>query len=197
MTSPAIPPERIDSGPAILRRWQRSDLDAVYEALLETREHLMPWLPWAAEVSREGQREFLEQAVLNWESGEVFGYAMTVGGLIAGSAGLHRRSGPGGLEIGYWVHAAHTRHGLASAAAAALTDAAFGLPDTERVEIVVNEKNVASLGVPRKLGFEIAGRREARWKPSGGSATDVIWQLTREQWAARAQDGRKRRLATP
>jgi len=171
MTSP---PERIDSGPAILRRWQRSDLDPVYEALLETREHLTPWLPWAAEVSREGQREFLEQAVLNWESGDAFGYAMIIDGLIAGSIGLHRRSGPGELEIGYWVHAAHTRHGLASAAAAALTDAAFGLPGTERVEIVVNEKNVASLGVPRKLGFEIAGRREASWRERGGCdlATD-------------------------
>lgn len=46
------------------------------------------------------------------------------------------RIGPGGLETGYWVHQAHTRRGLATAAAAALTDAALALPGIDRVEIL-------------------------------------------------------------
>ena len=58
------------------------------------------------------------------------------------------RIGPGGLEIGYWVHRACTRRGLATAASAALVEAAFGLPGVDRIEIVHDELNVASAGVP-------------------------------------------------
>ena len=71
------------------------------------------------------------------------------------------RIGPGGLEIGYWVHHAYTRRGLATAAAAALVEQAFRLPGVDRLEIVHDELNVASGGVPRKLGFTEVGRR--RW----------------------------------
>lgn len=41
---------------------------------------------------------------------------MVVGDEVVGGCGLHRRVGPGGLEIGYWVHAAWTRRGIAAAA---------------------------------------------------------------------------------
>src|SRR6266571_2216062 len=80
--------------------------------------------------------------------------AETVGG-----RGLMPRTGPGGLEIGYWVDAGHLRQGLATAAAAALVEAAFALPGIDRVEIVHDDANVASSGVPRKLGFAQVERR--------------------------------------
>ena len=67
------------------------------------------------------------------------------------------------------------------AAAAALVDAAFGLPGIDRVEIVHDEANIASSGVPRKLGFAEIARRP---RPDGPQApaesgTDVVWRLTR------------------
>jgi ribosomal-protein-serine acetyltransferase len=91
------------------------------------------------------------------------------------------RIGPGGLEIGYWVHPRHLRQGLATAAAAALTDAAFGLPGIGRVEIVHDEANVASSGVPRKLGFTEIARQPHPDGPQtpGESGIDVVWRLTR------------------
>ena len=69
------------------------------------------------------------------------------------------RIGPGGLEIGYWVHRAYTRRGLATAASAALVEQAFGLPGVDRVEIIHDELNVVSGRVPRKLGFTEVGRQ--------------------------------------
>ena len=72
---------------------------------------------------------------------------------VIGGSGLHRRRGPHGLEIGYWVHIDHTRCGYASEVAAAMTTTAFTIDGIERVEIHHDKANVASAGVPRRLGF--------------------------------------------
>ena len=84
------------------------------------------------------------------------------------SPGLMARIGPGGFEIGYWVHRAYTRRGLATAATAALVEQAFGLPGVDRVEIVHDELNVASAAIPRKLGFTEVGRRPLDLPPPPG-----------------------------
>src|ERR1019366_9383216 len=89
-------------------------------------------------------------------------------------------SGPGGLEIGYWVRRGYTRRGLATAAAAALVEQAFRRRDIDRVEIVHDELNVASGGVSRKLGFTEVGRRRIEPPAAAGTGTGVVWRLVRE-----------------
>jgi len=107
---------------------------------------------------------------------------MLVDERIAGSIGLMARIGPGGLEIGYWVHQAYTRRGLATAGSAALVEQAFAIPGIERVEIVHDELNVASGGIPRKLGFRETGRRPLDHQPLAGTGIGVVWELTRAEW---------------
>jgi len=53
------------------------------------------------------------------------------------------------------------------------------LPGVDRVEIVHDELNVASAGVPRKLGFTDAGRRRIDPPPEKGTGVGVIWRLVR------------------
>ena len=99
------------------------------------------------------------------------------GGVLAGGIGLMARIGPGGLEIGYWVRQAYTRRGLATAAAAALVEQAFRLPGVDRVEIVHDELNVASGGVPRKLGFTEVERAPDGPARAGRHRLGVVWRL--------------------
>ncbi len=176
------PPEHINAGPAVLRRWWATDLDAAYAAVLSSLEHLRPWMPWTDGFSPASQADFLAGCERDWESGVAYNYAILVDGEIAGSTGLMARIGPGGLEIGYWVHQAYTRRGLATAGAAALVREAFALPGIDRVQIVHDELNVASGGVPRKLGFAEVDRRPLDSKPPGGTGVGVVWELTRAQW---------------
>jgi RimJ/RimL family protein N-acetyltransferase len=77
------------------------------------------------------------------------------------------------------VHHAYTRRGLATAASAALVEQAFRLPGVDRVEIVHDELNAASGGVPRKLGFTEAGRRVLDPPPAQGTGVGVVWRLVR------------------
>jgi ribosomal-protein-serine acetyltransferase len=169
------PDEVITRGPVTLRRWREDDLDAVFRAVTESLDHLRPWMPWAADYSRDSAAGFLARSVAGWADGTEYGYAILAGGALAGSCGLMARIGPGGLEIGYWVHRAYTRRGLATTASAALVEQAFRLPGVDRVEIVHDEPNVASGGVPRRLGFTEVGRRPI----DEGTGVGVVWRLTR------------------
>ncbi len=183
---PPRPPELVDAGPAILRRWRAGDLEAGSEAVFASLEHLRPWMPWAVDFSRAAQAEFLVGSERDWQSGLAFNYAILVDDAIAGSAGLMARIGPGGLEIGYWVHQAYTRRGLATACSAALVDQAFALPGIERVQIVHDELNVASGGIPRKLGFARIEHRPLDHKPLAGTGMGVVWEVTRAHWTGTA-----------
>ena len=175
----ARPDEEIEHGQVILRRYREDDLDAVLAAVTESADHLSPWLPWAVNYSRESAEAFLDSSDLGWDDGTVYNYAITTAGALAGGIGLMARIGAGGLEIGYWVHQAFTRRGLATAAAAALVEQAFLLPGVDRLEIVHDELNVASGGIPRKLGFTEVGRRVLDMPPPAGTGVGVVWRLVR------------------
>ena len=177
------PNELIEHAPVTLRRFRAEDADALFHAVTESLGHLRPWMPWAADYSRASAEEYLAGSVKSWDEGTEYNYAImtaTTGGTaLAGVVGLMARIGPGGLETGYWVHPAYTRRGLATAATAALVEQAFRLPGVDRVEIVHDELNVASAGIPRKLGFTEVGRRPLDSPPPSGTGTGVVWRLAR------------------
>jgi RimJ/RimL family protein N-acetyltransferase len=173
------PDEVISRGDVTLRRYRADDLDAVLQAVTDSVDHLRPWMPWAAGYDRASAAGFLAKVPQDWAGGTAYNYAITTGGVLAGGCSLMARIGPGGLEIGYWVHHAYTRRGLATTASAALVEQAFRRPDIERVEIVHDELNIASGGVPRKLGFTEVGRRLIDPPSDAGTGVGVVWRLVR------------------
>jgi len=173
------PNELIEHAPVTLRRFRAEDVDALFGAVTESLEHLRPWMPWAADYSRASAEEYLAGSIKGWDEGTEYNYAILTGDALVGSIGLMTRCGPGGLEIGYWVHRAYTGRGLATAATAALVEEAFGLPGVDWVEIVHDELNVASGQIPRKLGFTEVERRPLDPPPPAGTGIGVVWRLTR------------------
>jgi len=157
------PPEYLSHGIAELRRWRAADAELTCRLVRESLEHLAPWMPWATESYGLGDaRDYVESCEDSWADGSAFQYLILTGGEPAGSAGLMARIGDGGLEIGYWVHPAFTGRGVATAASAALTEAALGLPGIDRVEIHHDILNLASERVPARLGYAPAGTTTAR-----------------------------------
>ncbi len=177
----ARPPETLSHGQVVLRRWRQDDADALLTAVLKSQEQLRLWMPWADGYDAGRAAEYVRGCDVQWASGEAFSYAITVGGQLAGSAGLHKRVGEDGLEIGYWVHSDLAGRGIATDAAAALTAAALALPGVSRVEIYHDAANAASGRIPAKLGY--TRLREQPSRDLGGSApgetgTEVVWQRT-------------------
>jgi RimJ/RimL family protein N-acetyltransferase len=110
-----------------------------------------------------------------------------VTGESAGSSGLHPRVGAGGLEIGYWVHSARHRTGLATEIAGALTRIAFEVEDCRWVEIRCARSNVASAGVPPKLGFvHEATLRDRLALPRGVVEDALVFTMLAKDYLASA-----------
>lgn len=164
-----------------LRRWTAEDVPVVHEVVTDSLDHLSPWMPWAANGYTEWDAaEFVLNSQVEWTRSETFAYAVALpdAGVI-GSCTLMTRIGAGGLEIGYWLSARHCGLGFATRAAAMLVQESFRV-GADRVEILHDEANVRSGGVPRRLGFTEVDRRPAPepWA-SGQVGTHVVWRRLR------------------
>jgi ribosomal-protein-serine acetyltransferase len=175
------PPDQLVHASIALRRWREADAGLCLRLVTESLEHLRPWMPWAtSDYGLAEATSYLQQCDKDWASGTAFPYLILASGQPAGSAGLMARIGDGGMEIGYWVHPDFTGRGVATSAAAALTEAAFALPGIDHVEIHHDVLNLASGRVPEKLGFSPVGTVEARFAPApGDSGTTQIWRIMR------------------
>lgn len=176
------PPYRIATPRLVLRCWNPDDAPRLHEAITESHEHLLPWMPWAADEPHDLDRriEILRIFRGRFDLGEeyVYGIFDPEERRVLGGTGLHSRAGPGAYEIGYWTRSGETRRGIATEAAAALTRVAFELLRVDRIEIRVEPTNRASLGIPRKLGFEREARLRRRHVAADGERKDlVVWSM--------------------
>jgi ribosomal-protein-serine acetyltransferase len=186
--SPVDLPERL-TGPdgLLLRRWVASDAGELGAAIIESAEHLRPWMAWVAEepLPLERRTAMINRWETDWAQGGDVVLGVFVRGRVAGGCGLHRRIGPDGLEIGYWIHPAFLRRGLATCVARVLTDAALALPGITRVEIHHDKANKASAGIPRRLGFQWLG--EVPDEPVAPAEIGIEWRwaMDKKTWDAR------------
>jgi RimJ/RimL family protein N-acetyltransferase len=195
------PPEYIDAGVIALRRNRVGDATALAKAVRESLDYLEPWMPWAQPEAGtvQAQSAHLAEAEAGWQRGTDFLYLMLrppgngeITGPredahraaqgsepdldeVLGAIGLHRRVGPGAIEIGYWTHAAHAGRGYMTAAAKAITQAAEALDDVERVEIHTDEANVRSAAIPPKLGYRLDRVDTRRPEAPAESGRLQIW----------------------
>ncbi len=185
-----VPPEQIDLPGYVLRRLTVADAAAVSSAASESMEHLRPWMPWATPegVSLEVQQARMSGPEWSWSPHGDYGYGVFLpDGRMVGSLGLHRRIGPGALEIGYWVHVGYIRRGIATMAARALTDAGFAMRGIRRMEIHCDAANGASAAVPARLGYRMVGSEEHEPEAPGEEGRRLIWVMYEREWKALAR----------
>lgn len=102
---------------------------------------------------------------------------------VIGGTGLNPRSGPGSLEIGYWIRVDEAQKGFGTKVAAALTRVAFEVNLVQRVEIRCNPLNEPSAAIPRKLGFIYEGTLRKRIPAADGSYEDtMVWTMLRSEY---------------
>ncbi len=180
-------PETISAPRLTLRRWVPDDALALATAITENVEHLRPWMPWiAAEPQSLPNRvALITQWQSEWERGGDVVIGAFIDGAVVGSTGLHRRRGPGVLEIGYWVHVDHIGNGYATEISDALTSASFTVAGIDRVEIHHDKANTASSKIPRRLGFTFAEETPVPVTSPGEVGIDCCWVVLKEQWQDR------------
>jgi RimJ/RimL family protein N-acetyltransferase len=181
------PAYRIVTRRLVLRCWQPADAPLLKEAVEASREHLLPWMPWAKDEPTDLQTKInlLRGFRGKFDLGQDFVYGVfnLEETQVLGGTGLHTRHGEKVREIGYWIHVNAIGQGLATELSAALTKVAFEVDQVEAVEIYCDAANVRSAAVPRKLGYTLDATRLRDRRPQG-LRTTLIWSLLAEEYPA-------------
>jgi RimJ/RimL family protein N-acetyltransferase len=174
-------PEALTAGSVQLRCWRRNFAEAMLIAIEDSLPELEQWMPWAQErPTIEGLREILIQGEVDFHADRSWEYTMFDGESddVIGGAGLHRTDQAGRFEIGYWVRTSWTGRGMATLATQTLINAASSCLDTARqIAIRMDQANLASVSVPRKLGFTLDAYEEREISAAGHTGRGYVWIL--------------------
>lgn len=140
----------------------------IKEAIDTSLAHLQRSVAWAqaAPFALETLAARLTASAAAFDAGQAWAFSILdpAETRVLGGAGLERAEdalvalvGPEAVEAGYWLRADATGHGYATEATACLTELAFTRLGASRVVICHDPANVASEGVPRRLGYRCVG----------------------------------------
>lgn len=146
---------------ALVRPYREADAAEHFAAVMESRDYLLPWLPWATTyASVDDSREFINSCIAHWYRREDFivGVWDAQTGRFVGGSGLHpRQRDVPSYEIGYWLRRTAQGHGYITETVKLLTDYAFASLGANSVYIRCDARNTRSAAIPRRLGFPQAG----------------------------------------
>jgi RimJ/RimL family protein N-acetyltransferase len=142
----------------LVRPYRVEDAEALREAIVESREHLRPWMPWADfHQTVEESRDWVTTKISDWllrKDLTVGIWEASEGGRYLGGTGLHPRDWDiPFFEIGYWLRKSAEGQGYIAEAVQLLVDFAFGSLGANRLEIQCDDRNERSAAVARRLGF--------------------------------------------
>jgi len=182
-----------------LRLLSADDADGVLEALVESRESLMRWVPDI------GRRQTADEVRLGLDlldrahnRGErlVYGLWHRATGRFVGETGLYDVSGSR-CTVGYWLRVTARGHGFVDEALSALERHAFRVLGLNVIEAHIAPDNVASRRVVDRHGYEAIGARMADasgmarqtrcsftswWMRGSYGATDLPERSVSERW---------------
>jgi RimJ/RimL family protein N-acetyltransferase len=174
---------RIETDRLVLRCYQPSDALKLRESMIESLDHLLPWMPWAKKEPEDLETviERLQLYRRQFDTGKdyLFGIFDKNEKKLIGSTGLHKRIGKNAREIGIWINVKYINNGFASETVCALTKVGFEIEHLSRLEIHCSPKNIRSKNIPKKLGYKLKTIR----KDSFEKETDeMIWTMVKSDY---------------
>jgi ribosomal-protein-serine acetyltransferase len=166
----------------VVRPYRESDAQALFEAVVESRDHLRPWLPFADEHQTvDESRNWILQKMANWILRDDLTLSVweKESNHYLGGTGLHPHDWAiGYFEIGYWIRVSAEGHGYIAESVRLLTEYAFNNLKANRIEIRCDELNARSAAIPERLGYVLEGHlRNHMATTDGRLRTTLIFSL--------------------
>ncbi len=180
-------PDRLVGERIVVRPYQAGDGQALYDAITESRDHILPWLPWgpgheSPEVSEEKVQLFRQL----WDTREdlPLGIWSLDGSRFLGGTGLHRFDlRLGSFEIGYWIRQSDEGKGYVTETVRLLADLVFQSLNGNRLMIRCAVGNHRSSAIPKRLGFVLEGVMRNTSMNAYGTLQDLeIYSLIPEDY---------------
>jgi ribosomal-protein-serine acetyltransferase len=142
----------------VLRSVEAEDASELYRVVAANREHLSPWMPWAAGQTLAGTEIFIRAAVRQERDHDGFQLAVTERDEICGVVGYHRLDHENDTtSVGYWLAADRQGRGVMTRAVGAIVDYAFDELHMHRIELRAAPANLRSRALAERLGFREEG----------------------------------------
>jgi len=138
-----------------LRRYSAQDAPALNEALMESREEMIPWMTWfRPDYGLKDSESWIAFQVRAFDLAEEFSFSIRdAEDRLLGGCGLNKIDRENRVaNLGYWVRSSCTCRGIASEAVRQLCVWAYDKTLLNRLEIVASVHNAASLRVAAKCG---------------------------------------------
>lgn len=176
--------ERLVTDRCIVRPFREADVAALARHANDRAVWLQLRDRFPHPYTEADARQFLEHLR---RAGPLTHFAIEVDGEAAGGIGLEPQVDvhAGSAEIGYWVARAAWGRGVATAAVRALTEFVFERDKWRRLFAGVFSTNPASMRVLEKVGYRREGVLRQAVIKDGTVLDQVVYGLTREDWARR------------
>ena len=138
----------------------------LYDLIDRNRNHLRVWMPWLDwNTTPADSQTFIKASLERFAVGNGLDAGIWFEGVLAGVIGLHYINyNSRKTEIGYWLGADFSGHGIMTKTCSALLEHCFEDLKLHRVEIRCAEQNFKSCAIPERLGFGLEGTmRDAEW----------------------------------
>jgi RimJ/RimL family protein N-acetyltransferase len=173
--SVSAPPDELAVDGLLLRRLTKQDAVPLQSAIRASREHLVPFMPFASADPDhlEFRRQWIAAVAERFDQGSSFNYGVLKNGAVVGGCSIDSKP-HGAASIGYWVHVDHTRRGYATAVARALRDAAVDAGFSP-VLLRHDQANIASKVIAKRLGFRFLRSEPHSIDAPGQTGTSLVW----------------------
>jgi RimJ/RimL family protein N-acetyltransferase len=176
-------PQSLESRRLLIRAPRPGDAAVVNAGILESFESLHPWMPWARTAPSVDETEkVMRESVARWalRTAMMMLLFRKEDGELVGGSGLHEIewSVPR-FEIGYWARRRYQGQGYIVESTQAIARFAFDRLKARRVEIRCDVKNLRSVRVAERAGFQREGvLRNQALTPAGVLRDTAIFALT-------------------
>jgi RimJ/RimL family protein N-acetyltransferase len=173
MRSIPLPRPPLTDGDILLRPWERGDVKAVTAACQDPE--IPRWTVVPHNYTERHARDFINATGADIASGRELALAIVdLDDRVVGALGLSNFDWPDLKgEIGYWVVAGARRGGVGSRATRLLAIWAIRQLGLERVELLANPENDASLKLAERAGFTREGTLR-RYRRRHGVREDLV-----------------------
>jgi len=173
MRSIPLPRPPLTDGDILLRPWERGDVKAVTAACQDPE--IPRWTVVPHHYTERHARDFINATGADIASGRELALAIVdLDDRVVGALGLSNFDWPDLKgEIGYWVVADARRRGVGSRATRLLAIWAIRQLGLERVELLANPDNDASLKLAERAGFTREGTLR-RYRRRHGVREDLV-----------------------
>jgi RimJ/RimL family protein N-acetyltransferase len=174
---------RLDANRVCLRTLVESDIDALFEIFSD--DQVMRYWSTPPLANKDAARSLFEEISIANSRGSMkkWGIATLGDDIIIGTATLFNLEVSNGrAEIGYAQNRSRWGQGFMHEALQALLDYSFNQLKLRRLEADVDPRNVASIRILERLGFQREGFLRERWHVNGEIQDAYFYGLLRREW---------------